>query len=263
MSTSLSTFGLLPLMPMHPAWLEQSPAFGAGGAMLKGYVRLLFAAWRGLPVGSVSASHSALAETSGLPVDVVREQFETLTHGFSLHGDGRLYHDALAHMAEAMLRAGGKDLERFAASFAVSSQAPEQFGLYATEAASAKPRGKTALPKDFGYDKHPELLDFVVERGVTDLAAQAELMDEFCTWARSKDERYKDWAAAFMNSVRRRLERATAGGAGRAAPGGLRWSRSSGLQPGAPSRGEAAAARNAALFDLLGGAPRAAGGRTR
>lgn len=196
----MQALSTLPFMPFNPAWVEQHPAFSADNPRLAlGALSLLFAAWRGLPAGSIPSSHAYLVKATGLSLSEVSESYVLLTDGFTIQEDGRLHHDGLAKICSDMTRLYGKEIESYAVASVMAAQDPEQFGMATFEASVARaPRGKTALPKDFSYDMYPGLLDWVVENfGFKAKNQQIWLLTRFKDHCASKDVRSKDFAAEF------------------------------------------------------------------
>lgn len=243
---TVSSISHLPYMPLDPSWIEQSQAFFHADARLaRAYVRLLIAAWRGVPAGSIPSSQAYLAAATSLPEDFVSEHYVTLTDGFELHDDGRLYHGGIAKACARLTDNFSKEIEGYALAAAMAVQDPEQFVLGAVETRTKKPRGKTLLPKDFGFDKHPDLRGWCAENDYPHPEQQDWVMNKFCDWAWGKGEMYKEWDAVFRNFARNQI------GYGRA---GMPMPRSvarnhgpspfSGLSRSALTRGDAAAMRN-------------------
>src|SRR5207249_2575153 len=81
----VSALAAMPYFMFAPAWVEQSSAFQHEDPRLaKAYIKLLIAAWRGCPAGSVPSSHSYIADATALPLEIVGEHYVTLTDGFQL-----------------------------------------------------------------------------------------------------------------------------------------------------------------------------------
>lgn len=191
--------GALPLFTFAPAWIEQSAAFVHPDARLgKAYLKLLLAAWRSAPAGTLPASHQYLAEVTGLPLALVDEHYTTLTDGFELV-DARLRHTRLAAHLDMMVARFGKSLEEFALSTAIAAQNPEQFSLVTVEAAGTRARGKCGLPKGFGYEAHPELIDWAAKHGFPEPGDRAWVMERFIDYSLKKGSKWVSWPAAFRN----------------------------------------------------------------
>lgn len=197
--TASIKFSFLPTLPLDPAWIEQSAAFlHADPRMAKAGMKLLFAAWRGQPVASIPASHAYVAEITGLPLEVVAERYVALTDGFELREDGRLHHIHLAHVCAKMAEAYGKEIEAYVTAAAMVAQDPEQFSLMSMEAVGTKkPRGKTLMPKGFGYDMFPALREWAGKNGCPAPNQQAWLMERFIDYCNGRSEKFKDWEAGF------------------------------------------------------------------
>lgn len=196
---------MLPTMPLDPAWLEQSAAFmHPDPRMARGAMKLLFAAWRGSPAASVPNSQAYLAEVTGLPVELVAERLESLTDGYELRGDGRLHHVGMARICEQMVESYGPQIEAFSVALAMTAQDPEQFSLVSVEASrkASKVKGKTRIPKDFGFEQNPELRVWCAANGLAAPNQQRYIMEKFCDDAASKAFMYKDWSGAFRNYAR-------------------------------------------------------------
>lgn len=241
----------LPYMPLDPSWIEQSQAFfHADPRVGRAYVRLLIAAWRGVPAGSVPASQSFIAAATSLSEDLVAEHYVTLIDGFELRGDGRLYHGGIAKISGLMTDNFAKEIEGYALASVMASQDPAQFVLGAVEVRTKKPRGKTLLPKDFGFDKHPELRAWCAENDYPHPEQQDWIMVKFCDWAWGKGEMYKEWDAVFRNFARNQIGY---GRVGMPTPGVVSSLRKpspfGGLSRSAPTKGDAAAMRNLEALD--------------
>lgn len=203
------SMSLLPLMPFDPAWVEQSQAFHhPDPRMVKAALKLLFASWRGLPVGSIPASHTYIAETTGLPPEVVAERYVALTDGFELREDGRLHHGRLATICAKMIEGYGTEIDAYTVSLAMVGQDPEQFSLLSVEAgkAGSKIRGKCQLPKGFGFEAHPELRNWCFENQYPAPNQQKNIMDKFLDYAAGRGEKQKDWPATFRTYARKEIE---------------------------------------------------------
>jgi hypothetical protein len=255
----------LPLMPFDPAWVEQGAAFvHPDPRMAKAAMKLLFAAWRGSPVGSIPSSHSFITEATGLPLEVVAEGYVLLTEGYELRADTRLHHAALANVCERLTDAYGKEIEGFAMAVAMAAQDPDQFSLMNVEAGTKKPRGRTMLPKGFGYDAHPGLRPWAAENGYPAPNQQDYIMEKFIDYASGRGEKYKDWPATFRDYARNEISRFNR------RPPPPQWANDSPVQPqsnghanagkpspfaglsrgrGPLSRGEMAAEHNATMLD--------------
>jgi hypothetical protein len=206
MTTAAASFGALPLFSFSPAWVEQSAAFVHPDARLgKAFIKLLMAAWRSCPAGTIPASHQYIADATNLSLEVVDEHYTTLTDGFVLQ-DGRLRHAQMGHLLDTMAGRFGKALEEFALSSAMAVQDPDQFSLIAVEAASAKAKGKTKLPKGFGFEAHPELIEWASLHGFPQPEDRAWIMEKFIDYSLKKDSRWVNWASAFRNWSTKELE---------------------------------------------------------
>ena len=205
MTQSLS---LLPFMPLDPAWIEQAESFRhPDPRMLKASLKLLFAAWRGAPAASIPSSHSYIAEATGLPQDLVAERYITLTDGFELGEDGRLHHLAMTAICTKMMEGYGPEIESYTVALAMVAQDPEQFSLMSVEAGKtgSKLRGKTLLPKGFGFDSHPELRPWCGDNGYPAPNQQTFVMAAFVDWTTSRGDKYKDWASTFRTWARNEI----------------------------------------------------------
>lgn len=259
----LSPLGLLPSMPMDPAWLEQhEAAFSAEPRLFKAAFKLLVAAWRGLPTGTIPASHSYMVELTGLSPALVDQHYATLTDGFSLGEDGRLTHGAMRRMADSLIANHGQAIEAYARSLMLAAQSPDEFCLTSVDAAPRRlAKGKTALPKDFSLDVGG-LEGWCIEQGYVEPRQRFELLAQFKDRALSRDERYKDWPGAFRNFVRNapRFGNAPSAAPRHQAPrslsasaGGYNSARNSipPRQLGPIGRGEEAAQQAASLFNVV------------
>lgn len=194
-----SALSFLPYMPFDPAWIEQSSAFTHSDARMgNAALRLLFAAWRGQPAGTIPSSHSFIASATGLSQEVVGEQYVLLTEGFELCEDGRLHHIALAKLCGKLTETYGREIEAFALSTAMAAQDPESFGIANMEASSKRgPRGKTMLTRGFGFEMYPGLRDWCEVNGYAGEANQDWIMAKFIDFATGRGDKQKDWPATF------------------------------------------------------------------
>ncbi len=191
---------LLPYMPFDPAWVEHSAAFVHEDARVaRAALRLLFAAWRGTPTGSIPSSHSFVASATGAPQEFVAEHYVVLTEGFELGEDGLLHHVGLSRICSQMRENYSKEIDAYALSVAMSMQDPDNLGVMSTETVAKRTvRGKTALPKGFGFESCSEdLRSWCDDHGYVGAVDQAYIMEKFIDYAKSRDQRNKDWAAAF------------------------------------------------------------------
>lgn len=197
---SSGSMGLLPFMPLNPAWLEHSSAFiHPDPLVFKAALRLLFAAWRGAPAGAIPSSHAFLASATAMDITFVSKNYVAMTEGFELREDGLLHHVQLSKICREMRENYAKEIDAYALSVAMSTQDPANLGLVNTEAAGRKiPRGKSALPRGFGYDSiADDLRGWCLTHGYPTLEDQQYIMEKFIDYAKSRDERNKDWSAAF------------------------------------------------------------------
>ena len=192
-------------MPFDPSWIEHAEAFHhPDPRMLKSALKLLFTAWRGTPAASIPSSHSFISETTGLPPELVAERYIVLTDGFVLREDGRLHHEKLSGICQKMIDGYGPEIESFSVALAMVSQDPEQFSLKSVEAgkANSKLRGKHLIPKNFGFDSHPELRSWCLENGYPAPNQQRFILEKFVDFAVMGAHKYADWAATFRNYAR-------------------------------------------------------------
>jgi hypothetical protein len=240
---------------LDPAWIEQSAAFCDPDSRIgPAYLKVLLAAWRGLPAATVPASHRYLAQVTGLDLELVGHKYSELTEGFVLLADGRLHHVQMEKLALQMLDRYGRDIEEHGLAAAMAVQDPERFSLVAVESAKASTaRGRRSLPRGFGFEMHPELRRWCESHGYPTPEDQDWAMEGFINHIQARNELAKDWAAKFKEWAQREI------GFGRLPP-----SRRAGGQAGLPfgsarssgavfanllSKGEVARNRNAALFN--------------
>jgi hypothetical protein len=188
----------LPYMVFEPAWLEQAPAiYNPDARVFKAYVKVVMAAWRGDPSGSIPSSFSYLCEVTGLPMDVVEEAHAELTHGFELRDDRRLHHIRMSEQAHVLNERYGKELKEFAIASAMAAQEPDLFALVCPEGASSKAKGKQSMPRNFGYQLHPELRHWVADNGYPTEEDQEFVLNGFYLYVQDKGIKAKDWKATF------------------------------------------------------------------
>lgn len=195
-----SSISLLPYMPFNPAWVEQSAAFIHPDPLVAvAAMKLLFAAWRGMPVGSIPSSHAYIASATGCSIDFVSKHYLDLTEGYELQENGRLQHVQLAKICTMMLDQYSTEIEAYALSVVMATQDPENIGLVSLNGLSKRvSRGKTALPKGFGYETcEQDLRGWCEQNGYPGEENQEWIMSKFIDYAKARDERQKDWAAAF------------------------------------------------------------------
>lgn len=197
MASQTLPLSALPYFPLDPSWIEQSEAFRhPEPRMAAAFIRVMLAAWRGMPAASIPASHAYLAQVTNLPLEVVGRHFAVLTEGFELLEDGRLHHVQLAKLTGQISSRYGREVEEFALAAAMSLQAPEQFALVAVEPAKAATKGKRTLPKGFGYAMYPELEQWHAANGFPTPEDRAWIMSRFVDYCAAKNPAYKDWIAA-------------------------------------------------------------------
>lgn len=252
----------LRFFPLEPAWLEQSAAFSHADPRMEGaYMRVLLAAWRGLPAATIPSSHTYIAQVTRLPVDVVGREWGVLTEGFELDDSGRLRHVALAKLASEMQDRYGKEIQEFALAAAMAQQAPDQFSLVAVEGARGKTRGQTFCPRGFSYSMFPGLLEWslAAPNGCKSEADTTWLMNRFHDHIADKNPKTKDWAAYFRNWATKEFSSYTSKGMpSRQAAGSALGRTAGGLGLGpATNRAEATRAHNESVFTRV-----ASGGRT-
>lgn len=206
-----SSVSFLPYMPFDPAWIEQSEAFfHEDPRMAKGALRLLFAAWRGSPVGSIPASIPFISSATGLPQEFVTEHFELLTDGFDCSENNRLQHIALTKLCVRITEQYGPEIEALSLTTALASQSDNGFKL-------ANKRGKskrgmsveTLIPEDFGYDMGPKqsnLRNWCNENNYQGEYKQKWIMERFIDYAINKPTKQKDWVATFRTFARNQFE---------------------------------------------------------
>lgn len=247
---------VLPWFALDPAWIEQSAAFADPDPRMGcAYIRLLLAAWRGAPAGTVPSTHRYLAQVTGLEADVVAQRWSVLTEGFTTSADGRLHHERMERLAQRLADRYGKDLEEFTLSAAMTIQDPEHFALVAPEAARGTARGKRSLPRGFGYEMFPQLRHWCAAQGYPRSQDQDWVMSRFIDYATARGEHAKDWCAAFRLWAAREFSYGRKSSAvDLRAPSGFETIR---LNSGTPmsaattvTRGERARANNAAAFGL-------------
>lgn len=192
---------------LDPAWIEQSTAFSDPDPRIgTAYLRVLLAAWRGLPAATVPASHRYLAQVTGLDQDVVGQKYAELTEGFVLLADGRLHHVQMEKLALQMLDRYGKDIEEHGLAAAMAVQDPERFALVGTESARASTaRGRRTLPRGFGFEMHPELREWCAVHGYPTPEDQDWVMEGFLNYIQARNEVAKDWAAKFREWAQREI----------------------------------------------------------
>jgi hypothetical protein len=207
-SPPISSVGSLPYMPLDPSWIEQSPAFSHEDASLaKAAMRLLLAAWRGAPCGSIPNSKAYIAQASGVDLVRVDELLQIIAFGFEPREDGRLYHMGIFGLSQKMSERYGSELESFALAHAMASQDPESFSLINLDAASKKaPRGKTLIPRTFGFETcKDDLRGWCSSNGYPTDEDQIYIMERFLDYANGRGDKQKDWGATFRTYARNEI----------------------------------------------------------
>jgi hypothetical protein len=75
---------------------------------------------------------------------------------------------------------------------------PAEFAIASSESQSTKrPRGMTALPKDFGWQLLPGIDDFLQQLGLVAPNQREWLLERFKDYCASRSERSADWPASF------------------------------------------------------------------
>lgn len=192
----------LPLLPLDPAWLEESSAFNSQDASLvRASMLLVIAASRSSHPGALADDEVVLARSAGLSVGEWRASKEVLLSGLEvreIEGVQRWVYPAMLAVYEKINERFGTQIEELLASSALAVQACDQFALTGAVApAPSRARGKRALPKDFDWT--PELRAKAAEAGYAEPAHQQWVMERFKDAATSKDWRYKDWDATLRN----------------------------------------------------------------
>lgn len=256
MNTPPRSFGPLAALrwfTLDPAWVEQSQAFCDPDPRISaGYMRLLLAAWRGLPAATIPASHRYISQITGLDAVVVAEKFDVLTEGFQLLATGRLHHTQMEHLALRVLDRYGKEIEEYGLAAAMAQQDPERFSMVVTETARSGVRGRRSLPKGFGFQMFPDLRDWCAGHGYPTTEDQDWAMEAFIDFSQARNDQAKDWAAQFKVWAAKELSYGRVPPSRRpGAQGGLDLVRSGSVFAGmTSSRGERARVNNAAAFGL-------------
>lgn len=204
-----SAIGFLPYMPLDPSWIEHSLAFlHEDRRMLNAYIRLLFAAWRGAPAGSIPATTAYLAMATGMTQEFISEHMEILTEGFVKTDNGRLQHIALAKLCGRMSAQYGREIETFALATAMAAQDPDVFGIMNMEATSKRPKGKTIIPKGFGFDScSDDLRGWCDQNGYCGRENQDWIMNKFIDYATGRGDRQANWMATFRTYAANEITR--------------------------------------------------------
>lgn len=199
--SQMTAIGLLPFMMLDPAWVEQSVANNCGRDDLAiGHVRLLIAAWRGCPAGSIPNSLSYVAKASGLSEEVASEHWDVLMEGFVFRQDNRAHHSHIANLVDSVMGRYGSEIEDRAVAVAMAAQDQDAFGLpsasrRAGRSSKAAPLGSPkALPKDFALTA--ELIEFGRQHQLG--VAQVEwLFGKWLAEVHSRSIKSADWNAEF------------------------------------------------------------------
>lgn len=270
-----SALSFLPYMPFDPAWIEQASAFTHSDARMgNAALRLLFAAWRGAPAGTIPSSHSFISSATGLSQEQVGEHYVLLTEGFELREDCRLHHIALTKLCDKLTEQYGREIEAFALSTAMAAQDPDSFGITNMEASSKRgPRGKTMLTRGFGFDVYPDLRPWCEVNGYVGEENQDWIMARFIDFATGRGDKQKDWPATFRTYATNEIIRfhrypPSAAAVAPGTPGELfaKTAKSSGASfaslqrhPAVLSKGDRATAHNLALLNQVDTRPGARG----
>lgn len=149
----------LPLVPLDPQWLMESPAFlSHNPQVVRATIKLIAYAWQARPAGTVPVSFRALAEITGLSEQEVGDHHGEIFDGWEQR-DGRLCFLPLIALCGRVSARYGDVLEALQDQGAAVMQAPEEFELQPPEVVTSSRKGKHKLPKD--WRPTPELLDWL------------------------------------------------------------------------------------------------------
>jgi hypothetical protein len=184
----------LPYTPIDPHWLTESSAFLSDDPKLvRASVRLLNAAWRGEPAGSVPADMLRLGEVCGLSAVEVGEHYEELTEGFELR-NGRMHHVKMSALCARIGEKFGDVIAKLADQAAAVVQAPEEFELTAP-VVEARTKGRRQIPAGFG--RTPDRDKFMASKGFASDEDKDFMMEKFVLHCKSNNEMFNDWDSAF------------------------------------------------------------------
>lgn len=198
-------FARLPFFFFDPAWIEGSAAARSGDErVVAALVRLLMACWRGDPPGSVPLESLWLARACAVDVEFIERWRDVLLAEFEFFSEQHVAcHIQLAHVAGDMKRRFGGEISSFVASLALAVQSPGEFSVVSVEAARGRVKGLTLIPRNFGLNSDPGLVEWLILNGVVSPSEQVKLMERFVVESRASRDRHGDWVEAFKAYVLR------------------------------------------------------------
>lgn len=105
----------------------QSDTWALAAEALRPWLLMLWlTAWRQTPCGSLPTNDELIAKRIGMPLQDFAANRGLLMRGWRRHADGRLYHDTIVEIAQAMLEARGQNTNRQAAYRARKAKEAEQ-----------------------------------------------------------------------------------------------------------------------------------------
>lgn len=236
---SHSAFGGLPYVPMREHWVCESRAFLSGDARLvRACVRLLMAAWRGVPAGTVNPAYGNLSAITGLTEQELAVHYAEITDGWELR-DGRLLHLEMHALCDRLQQRHADTVAHIAEDAALAMQDSSQFTLQSPVAIPHKGRGARHIPNNWA--PRPETVARLEQLGFTGETRDV-LVQTMTSWARSRNEKRADWDETLIGfALKERKENPLVRGAHGAGAG-----RFGGLV--AVSRGDVATAQNIERF---------------
>lgn len=240
-------FGALPYIPLKEQWLTESPLFLSGDARLvRAGAKMLLAAWRNSPAGSLAPSYAYLADVTGLSEAEIGAHYEHLTRGWEIRGE-RLFHIEMSALCERLHQRHGETISIMAEDAVLAAQSPENFELSVGPVAESKNKGKRALRPS--WRPSTATLQDLAARGVSAPEDVDYLVEKMRLWARAGAVKRSDWDATLVQFADREPHT------------NLPSKRSSAVVPlvgaspsrfgGIVSRGEAATHHNVGVFERV------------
>jgi hypothetical protein len=189
-------FGALPYVPLKEQWITENPLFLSGDARLvRAAMKMLVAAWRGSPAGSLSPSYAYLADLTGLTEAEIGAHYEHLTRGWEIRGE-RLHHVEMSALCERLLQRHGETISIMAEDAVLAAQSPENFELGVGPAVESKNKGKRALRPS--WRPSMDTIRDLAARGVTATEDIDFLVEKMRVWARGGAVKRADWDATLL-----------------------------------------------------------------
>ena len=184
-------------MPVAEQWIFESPLFLSDDARLvRAGMRMLAAAWRSNPAGSLSPSFAYISSVTGLSEREISDHYVALTSGWELR-DERLFHVEMSALCDRLARRHGDALAAVAEDAVAACQDPESFELTAGAPEPHRNKGKRALRPN--WRPSPETVKELFAKGIETPEDQEYVIQRMRNWAKSEAVRKVDWDATLLN----------------------------------------------------------------